>query len=200
MFYHLNGIVSDIDLNLAVIDCSGVGYAVNTTTNTLSRIKLNEKTKLYISECIKEDSFDLYGFATLSEKRCFEMLISVSGIGPKAAQAILCAVTPEGLAMAVMNGDDKAITAAQGVGKKIAQRVILELKDKVSKEMGGSAASELPAMMMQTAAGSKNKSDAIAALMVLGYGTTEINAALKGMDVSDMETDQIVKAALKNLM
>ena len=200
MFYHLNGIVSDIDLNLAVIDCSGVGYAVNTTTNTLSRIKLNEKTKLYISECIKEDSFDLYGFATLSEKRCFEMLISVSGIGPKAAQAILCAVTPEGLAMAVMNGDDKAITAAQGVGKKIAQRVILELKDKVSKEMGGSAASELPAMMMQTAAGSKNKSDAIAALMVLGYGTTEINAALKGMDVSDMETEQIVKAALKNLM
>lgn len=200
MFYHLNGIVSDIDLNLAVIDCSGVGYAVNTTTNTLSHIKLNEKTKLYISECIKEDSFDLYGFATLSEKRCFEMLISVSGIGPKAAQAILCAVTPEGLAMAVMNGDDKAITAAQGVGKKIAQRVILELKDKVSKEMGGSAASELPAMMMQTAAGSKNKSDAIAALMVLGYGTTEINAALKGMDVSDMETDQIVKAALKNLM
>lgn len=149
MFYHLNGIVSDIDLNLAVIDCSGVGYAVNTTTNTLSRIKLNEKTKLYISECIKEDSFDLYGFATLSEKRCFEMLISVSGIGPKAAQAILCAVTPEGLAMAVMNGDDKAITAAQGVGKKIAQRVILELKDKVSKEMGGSAASELPAMMTQ---------------------------------------------------
>lgn len=200
MFYHLNGIVSDIDLNLAVIDCSGVGYAVNTTTNTLSHIKLNEKTKLYISECIKEDSFDLYGFATLSEKRCFEMLISVSGIGPKAAQAILCAVTPEGLAMAVMNGDDKAITAAQGVGKKIAQRVILELKDKVSKEMGGSAASELPAMMMQTAAGSKNKSDAIAALMVLGYGTTEINAALKGMDVSDMETEQIVKAALKNLM
>lgn len=200
MFYHLNGIVSDIDLNLAVIDCSGVGYAVNTTTNTLSRIKLNEKTKLYISECIKEDSFDLYGFATLSEKRCFEMLISVSGIGPKAAQAILCAVTPEGLAMAVMNGDDKAITAAQGVGKKIAQRVILELKDKVSKEMGGSAASELPAMMTHTAAGSKNKSDAIAALMVLGYGTTEINAALKGMDVSDMETDQIVKAALKNLM
>ena len=200
MFYHLNGIVSDIDLNLAVIDCSGVGYAVNTTTNTLSRIKLNEKTKLYISECIKEDSFDLYGFATLSEKRCFEMLISVSGIGPKAAQAILCAVTPEGLAMAVMNGDDKAITAAQGVGKKIAQRVILELKDKVSKEMGGSAASELPAMMTHTAAGSKNKSDAIAALMVLGYGTTEINAALKGMDVSDMETEQIVKAALKNLM
>ncbi len=200
MFYHLNGIVSDIDLNLAVIDCNGVGYAVNTTANTLSRLKLNEKTKLYISESIKEDSFDLYGFATLSEKRCFEMLLSVSGIGPKAAQAILSATTPEGLAVAIMNGDDKAITAAQGVGKKIAQRVILELKDKVSKEMGGLSAFEMPAVMTQTAAGSKSKSDAIAALMVLGYGTAEINAAINGMDISGMETEQIVKAALKNLM
>ena len=193
MFYHLNGIVSDIDLNLAVIDCNGVGYAVNTTTNTLSRLKLNDRAKLYISECIKEDSFDLYGFATLSEKRCFEMLLGVSGIGPKAAQAILCA-------LAIMNGDDKAITAAQGVGKKIAQRVILELKDKVSKEMGGSSMSEMPAVMTQTASGSKSKSDAIAALMVLGYGTAEINAALRGLDIGTMETEQIVKAALKNLM
>ena len=200
MFYHLNGIVSDIDLNLAVIDCNGVGYAVNTTTNTLSRLKLNDRAKLYISECIKEDSFDLYGFATLSEKRCFEMLLGVSGIGPKAAQAILCAATPEGLALAIMNGDDQAITAAQGVGKKIAQRVILELKDKVSKEMGGSSMSEMPAVMTQTASGSKSKNDAIAALMVLGYGTAEINAALRGLDIGTMETEQIVKAALKNLM
>ena len=198
MFYHLNGIVSDIDLNLAVIDCNGVGYAVNTTTNTLSRLKLNDRAKLYISECIKEDSFDLYGFATLSEKRCFEMLLGVSGIGPKAAQAILCAATPEGLAL--MNGDDKAITAAQGVGKKIAQRVILELKDKVSKEMGGSSVSEMPTVMTQTASDSKSKNDAIAALMVLGYGTAEINAALRGLDIGTMETEQIVKAALKNLM
>lgn len=200
MFYHLNGIVSDIDLNLAVIDCNGVGYAVNTTTNTLSRLKLNDKSKLYISECIKEDSFDLYGFATLGEKRCFEMLLGVSGIGPKAAQAILCATTPEGLALAIMNGDDKAITAAQGVGKKIAQRVILELKDKVSKEMGGSSVSEMPAAITQTASDSKSKNDAIAALMVLGYGTAEINAALRGLDIGAMETEQIVKAALKNLM
>lgn len=200
MFYHLSGVVSDIDLNLAVIDCNGVGYAVNTTTSTLSRVKLNEKVKLYISECIKEDSFELYGFASLSEKRCFEMLLSISGIGPKAAQAILCAVTPEELAMAVMNCDYKAITAAQGIGKKIAQRVVLELKDKVSKEMGGSAAFEMPAVMTQTAADSRSKSDAIAALMVLGYGTAEINASLKGIDISNMETEQIVKAALKNLM
>ena len=197
MFYHLAGIVSDIDINLAVIDCGGVGYAVNTTVNTLSRIKLNEKAKLYISEYIKEDSFDLYGFATLSEKRCFDMLLTVSGIGPKAAQAILSATTPEGLAIAIMNGDEKAITLSQGVGKKIAQRVILELKDKVSKEMGSSSV-EMPAIQLPTDGDSRN--DAVAALMVLGYSAPEINSVLKRMDTSGMSTEQIVKIALKNLM
>lgn len=197
MFYHLEGIVSDIDINLAVIDCGGVGYAVNTTANTLSRLKVKEKTKLYISEYIKEDCFDLYGFATLSEKRCFEMLLTVSGIGPKAAQAILSTSTPEALVMAIMNGDEKAITVAQGVGKKIAQRVILELKDKVSKEANVVAA-EMPAVL--TPADGDSRSDAVAALMVLGYSAPEINGVLRRMDVSGMTTEQIVKIALKNLM
>ena len=197
MFYHLAGTVSDIDINLAVVDCGGVGYAVNTTVNTLSKIKLNEKAKLYISEYIKEDSFELYGFATLSEKHCFDMLLTVSGIGPKAAQAILSAATPEGLAIAIMNGDEKAITVAQGVGKKIAQRVILELKDKVSKEMGSSSV-ELP--VIHSPADGDSRNEAVAALMVLGYSTPEINSALKGMDISGMSTEQIVKIALKNLM
>lgn len=197
MFYHLAGTVSDIDINLAVVDCGGVGYAVNTTVNTLSKIKLNEKAKLYISEYIKEDSFELYGFATLSEKRCFDMLLTVSGIGPKAAQAILSAATPEGLAIAIMNGDEKAITVAQGVGKKIAQRVILELKDKVSKEMGSSSV-ELP--VIHSPADGDSRNEAVAALMVLGYSTPEINSALKGMNISGMSTEQIVKIALKNLM
>ena len=197
MFDHLAGTVSDIDINLAVVDCGGVGYAVNTTVNTLSKIKLNEKAKLYISEYIKEDSFELYGFATLSEKRCFDMLLTVSGIGPKAAQAILSAATPEGLAIAIMNGDEKAITVAQGVGKKIAQRVILELKDKVSKEMGSSSV-ELP--VIHSPADGDSRNEAVAALMVLGYSTPEINSALKGMNISGMSTEQIVKIALKNLM
>ena len=199
MFYHLNGIVSDIDLNLAVIDCNGVGYAVNTTTNTLSRLKLNDKAKLYISECIKEDSFDLYGFATLSEKRCFEMLLTVSGIGPKAAQAILCAVTPEGLALAIMNGDEKAITAAQGVGKKIAQRVVLELKDKIAKQMNSTSVPETLSILTKNDAGA-GRSDAASALMVLGYGTAEINSVLRRIDTNGLSTEQIVKIALKNLM
>ena len=197
MFYHLEGIITDIDINLAVIDCGGVGYAVNTTANTLSQIKIKEKSKLYISEYIKEDCFDLYGFATLSEKRCFEMLLTVSGIGPKAAQAILSTSTPEALAIAIMNGDEKAITVAQGVGKKIAQRVILELKDKVSKE-AGSVATEMPAAVSIADGDARN--DAIAALMVLGYSVPEINGVLRKMDISGMSTEQIVKIALKNLM
>ncbi len=197
MFYHLEGIITDIDINLAVVDCGGVGYAVNTTANTLSQLKIKEKSKLYISEYIKEDCFDLYGFATLSEKRCFEMLLTVSGIGPKAAQAILSTSTPEALALAIMNGDEKAITVAQGVGKKIAQRVILELKDKVSKE-ASTVATEMPAVISVADGDARN--DAIAALMVLGYSVPEINGVLRKMDISGMSTEQIVKIALKNLM
>lgn len=197
MFYYLNGIVAEIDINLAVIDCGGVGYAVNTTANTLSHLKKGEKAKLYISESVKEDSFDLFGFATVQEKRCFEMLLTVSGIGPKAAQSILSASTPEGLAMAIMNGNEKVITAAPGVGKKIAQRVILELKDKISKE-AGSAAAEMPAVI--TPADSGTRSDAIAALMVLGYSAPEINSVLSKTDVSGLSTEQIIKLVLKNMM
>lgn len=197
MFYHISGTVTDLDYNFAVIDCGGVGYGINTTANTLSQLKKNEKIKLYISECVKEDSFDLYGFSTLSEKRFFEMLLTVSGIGPKAAQAILSASTPEALAVAIMNGDEKSITVAQGVGKKIAQRVILELKDKVSKE-AGEVSNEMPVVISKADGDARN--DAIAALMVLGYSTAEINSVLRKMDVSGMKTEEIVKCSLKNLM
>ena len=197
MFYYLNGTVAEIDINLAVIDCGGVGYAVNTTANTISHLKVNEKAKLYISESIKEDAFDLYGFATLQEKRCFEMLLTVSGIGPKAAQSILSSNTPESLALAIMNGNEKIITAAPGVGKKIAQRVILELKDKISKESVNVSA-EMPAII--TPADSGTRSDAIAALMVLGYSAPEINSVLSKNDVSGMSTEQIIKLVLKNMM
>ena len=197
MFYHIEGIVSEVDINLAVIDCGGVGYAINTTANTLSQIHVKQKAKLYISEVVKEDAFDLYGFATISEKRCFEMLRTVSGIGPKAAQSILAANTPESLAVAIMNGDDKAISAAQGIGKKIAQRVILELKDKVSKE-AGTVASEMPTVL--SPADGDARSDAIAALMVLGYSAPEINSALRGADISGMSAEQIIKLTLKKMV
>ena len=134
MFHHIEGIVSEIGPNLAVLDCGGIGFALNTTLHTLSQIKAGEKCRLFVSEAVKEDAFDLYGFYTKSERRCFEMLTAVSGIGPKAALSILSSNTPEGLALAVMNNNEKALTVAPGIGKKIAQRVILELKDKIGQE------------------------------------------------------------------
>ena len=135
MFYHIEGKVTDVEPALVVIDCGGVGYALNASLNTVSRVSLGERAKLYVSEAIGESNFDLYGFYSKEEKRCFEMLTSVSGIGPKAALSILSYNTPDDLALAIINGNDKALTVAPGVGKKIAQRVILELKDKLGAGM-----------------------------------------------------------------
>ena len=151
MFHHIDGVVSEIGQNLAVLECAGIGFAVNTTLHTLSYVKVGEKCKLYISEAVKEDAFELYGFYSKSERRCFEMLTAVSGIGPKAALSILSANTPEGLALAVLNNDEKALTVAPGIGKKIAQRVILELKDKLGKESAGMESFVAPAMVQAAA-------------------------------------------------
>ena len=198
MFYHLDGKVAEQGQGMAVIDCNGVGYLVNTSLTTQSRLKVGERSKLYISESVREDAFELFGFATKSEKRSFDLLIGVSGVGPKAALSILSAYTPEALAMAILSGDEKALTVAPGIGKKIAQRVILELKDKLAKESGDL---ELPMKSgAPVAVGDGKLSDAAAALAVLGYGPAEINVALKGVDVAPLTVEEIIKAALKNMM
>lgn len=198
MFYHLDGKVAELGQGMAVIDCNGVGYLVNTSLNTLSRLKNGERAKLYISESVREDAFELFGFATKSEKRSFDLLIAVSGVGPKAALSILSAHTPEALAMAIISGDEKALTVAPGIGKKIAQRVILELKDKLANESPGF---EIPVNAgVKAPEGEGKLADATAALGVLGYGPTEINYALKGVDVSALTTEEIIKSALKNMM
>ena len=199
MFYHIEGTVSELGQNLAVIDCGGVGFALNTTVNTLSHIELGKKARLYVYDYVKEDCFELFGFLSKQEKRCFEMLITVSGVGPKAAVSILSAVTPEALAMAVMNGDEKALTSAQGVGKKIAQRVILELKDKIAKEAGTTDFGSMPAAVV-SAGGNSAVNDAAAALTVLGYSSQEIGAGLKGMEVDGMSAESIIKAVLKKMV
>ena len=196
MFYHIEGIVSEIEQNLAVIDCGGVGYALNATVNTLSCIKTGTKAKLYVSEAIGENNFDLYGFYSKNEKRCFEMLTAVSGIGPKAALSILSYNSPESLALAIMNQDEKALTVAPGIGKKIAQRVILELKDKISKELGSEQIS-LPVMPAANVSGDSVLNDALAALSVLGFSSAEIAPVLKTLDVSGMSAEQIIKTVLK---
>ena len=199
MFYYLKGTVAEIGIGAAVMDCAGVGFAVNTSMNTLSQLRAGTEDKLYISEQVREDAFDLYGFKTLAEKNCFEMLISVSGVGPKAALSILSANTPEGVCMAVMSGNEKALTVAQGIGKKIAQRVILELKDKMRKQSGDLAMPETSFTVLQGDAPQTKLADAGAALAVLGYTSSECAAALKGVDMT-LSLEEIIRAALRNMM
>ena len=199
MFYYLDGTVAELLPYLAVIDCGGVGYACRTTNNTLSALKKGQKGRLYTYLNVGEDVFDLYGFATQNELNSFKMLISVSGVGPKAALAILSVSTPETLAMAIVTGDEKALTVAPGIGKKIAQRVILELKDKIAKEQ---AASGLP-MRGGTAAApaSSNKAtEAAAALAVLGYSSQEVSEAMKGVDVENLSLEEIIRQSLKKMV
>jgi len=198
MFYHLEGKVCEFGQNLVVLDCNGLGFALNATSNTLSKLKAGERAKLFVAESIGETNFDLFGFADKSEKRCFEMLVSVSGIGPKAALSILSYNTPEGLALAIMNNDVKALTVAPGIGKKIAQRVILELKDKVGKELE-TYEPGLPVPNAQQALDG-NLSDALTALAVLGYSSSEVAPVLKALDTSDMDAEQIIKAVLKRMV
>ncbi len=197
MFYHLEGTVAELQPNLVVMDCGGIGFALNATLNTVSTLKNGDRVKLYVAESIGENNFDLYGFASKSEKRCFEMLISVSGIGPKAALSILSYNTPDSLALSILNSDVKALTVAPGIGKKIAQRVILELKDKISKEMDSSVLDfsgvQIPAV------DDSEISDALKALSVLGYSSAEVSQALKRVDTTGMKAEEIIKSVLKQM-
>ena len=197
MFYYIKGLVTELEPNFAVVDCGGVGYGLSVSTNTVSSLRLNESVRLYVAESIGENNFDLYGFSTKSEKRCFEMLTAVSGIGPKAAMSILSYNTPEGLAVAIMNEDVKALTVAPGIGKKIAQRVILELKDKMSKE---NSDVQLQIPVTPRTAENTMLNDAVAALSVLGYSSAEVNPVLAKLDTSGMSAEQIIKAVLKMMV
>lgn len=198
MFYYLSGVITHIDVNLAVIDCGGVGYACRTTVNTLSNLKINEKARLYTYCHIREDAFNIYGFFTEGELHSFEMLIGVSGVGPKAALSILSSNTPEGFAAAVITNNEKALTAAPGIGKKLAQRIMLELKDKIAKD----------ALQFQTGwessaggvFGLSKATDAASALAVLGYSQAEITTALTGVEMEAQPLEEIVRQALKKML
>ena len=199
MFYYLTGTIAHIEPYLVVVDCGGVGYAVKTTSYTIAGLKKGEKGKVFTHLNVREDAMELYGFGTQEELNLFQQLISVTGVGPKAALSILSVSTPANLALSIITGDEKALTCAPGVGKKIAQRVILELKDKLAKgqtiaageSYGGTGVTVIP----------ENKlSEATAALAVLGYSQSEINLALKGIDMTDLTLEQVIKQALKKMM
>jgi len=200
MFYYLDGTVAEILPYLAVIDCGGVGYACKTTNNTLSRLKKGQKGKLYTYLNVGDGIFELYGFATQNELNSFKLLISVSGVGPKAALAILSSTTPESLAMAIVTEDAKTLTAAPGIGKKIAQRIILELKDKMSKETAAgldfSGGQGIPAATVFTS----KAAEAVQALAVLGYSSQEAAQAMKGVDVEGLPLEEIIRQSLKKMV
>ena len=197
MLYYVSGPVAVLEPSLAVIDCGGVGYGCRITAYTAGQLKLNQPARLYITESIREDAFDLYGFISKDEQHCFELLTSVNGVGPKAALSILAA-GPQNFTLAVMTGDEKMLTAAQGVGKKLAQRIILELKEKVGGsnlelDFSGGIPSAAPVQSGNTAA------LATAALQELGYSSAEISAALKGVDAS-ATTEEMVRYALRAMV
>ena len=195
MLYYVSGNVAVLEPGLAVIDCGGVGYGCRVTAYTAAQLKLNQNAKLYITESIREDAFDLYGFISREEQRCYEMLTSVNGVGPKAAIAILSA-GPQNFTLAVMTGDEKLLTAAQGVGKKLAQRIILELKDKVG---GSSVELDFSGPAVSTPVTGGNAAMAQAALQELGYSAAEIHTALKGVD-PNATTEEMVRFALRAMV
>lgn len=201
MFYYLEGTVAELLPYLAVIDCGGVGYACKTTNNTLSHLKKGQKGKVYTYLNVGEGVFDLYGFATQSELHTFRMLLGVSGVGPKAALAILSTGTPDALAMAIITGDEKTLTAAPGIGKKIAQRIILELKDKLAKETAATGLDFSGNGAAVNAVSFTNKaSEAAQALAVLGYSSAEVAVALKGVDVENLPLEEIIRQSLKKMV
>ncbi|MDR0819365.1 MAG: Holliday junction branch migration protein RuvA [Oscillospiraceae bacterium] len=199
MFYYLNGKITHLESFLAVVDCGGVGYAVHTSARTLGTLKTGANAKLFTYAHIREDAFDIYGFATQAELNTFKLLIGVSGVGTRSALSILSASAPEDLAIAIASGNDKLLTAAPGIGKKIAQRIILELKDKIAKDM-----SDLPAMFGSGGGGNVSGGlvgDVTAALAVLGYTPAEISSALRTIPAESLETGdtgEIIRQILKN--
>jgi Holliday junction DNA helicase RuvA len=199
MFYYIKGELVHTDPTTAVVDCGGIGYKMTISKNTLSHLtRLGEKVCLYTYFYVREDALDLIGFYSEAELEAFKLLITVSGVGPKAALAILSVLTPEKFALAVAMGDSKAIAKAQGVGGKTAARVVLELKEKVAKTFPAESASAETAEPITEELVFGNTDEAISALMVLGYSRQEAQAALKGVDPL-LSLEDMIKAALRKM-
>jgi Holliday junction DNA helicase RuvA len=199
MFYYISGKVAVIEPGMVVIDAGGVGYAINTSYTSARSVKTGEQATFYTYLHVREGIFELYGFVRREELSCFKQLIAISGVGPKAALAILGAVTPEKLALCVISGDEKALTAAPGIGKKLVQRILLEMKDKMSKDQLEAASGSSGIVMPELTAPGGAMEDALAALAVLGYPRAVAVNALQGVDTAGLATDEIVRAALKRL-
>ena len=206
MFYYLCGKLTHLEAGIAVIDVGGVGYKLTVSSTTYDAMPPNRSVenppvvRLYSHMAVREDGVELFGFATKTELEAFKLLISVSGIGPKAAMSILTLLTPEKFALAVCTDDKKTISKANGIGPKTAARVILELKDKLMKE--NPAAASMPTLTADApGGGNRGKiSEAVDALLVLGYSRAEAMNAIKDIDTDKIELEEIIRLALKKLM
>ena len=199
MIYSVRGRLAVKELNFAVIECGGVGYGCRTTYTTVSALgEVGSEAMLYTYLYVREDVVELFGFATLQELSCFRLLISVSGVGPKAATAILSDVDPERFAFLVASGDSKFFTKTKGIGAKTAQRIVLELKDKISSETLSGSVSRDAAVFSQTVSGgaTTSVSEALEALMVLGYSQGEVAPILGKLDANS-STQDLIRETLK---
>lgn len=192
MYYYINGKIVHKDTNAVAIDAHGVAYYIKTTLTSLAEIgETGTTATMYTYLSVREDAMELYGFATKEEKAMYMMLISVSGVGPKAALSILSVLKPRQVAAAVAANDAKALSKAQGVGPKAAQRIILELKDKIN-------ADELDIVPSEAGDASDNKAEAAGALVALGYSLNDARAAVRDID-SSLGVEEIIKKALAKL-
>ena len=199
MYYYLNGELAYKDLSTCVIDCAGVGYKLTVSQITSEELasSLGKRVKLYTHLAVREDGIELFGFISEAERTAFNLLTSVSGIGPKVAMSILSYMTPDDLAVVIMNEDVKGLAKAPGIGNKSASRIILELKDKISKDFSGI---EIPkiASEQKSPARNKNFTEAAEALTMLGYDKNTVVNALKDID-SSLDVGEIIRMALKKL-
>lgn len=197
MLYSVRGKLIQTTASSAVVECGGVGFLCQTTLNTLKTLKPGSEVMLYTYLNVREDAMELFGFATKTELDTFKTLISVSGVGPKAGLALLSELSPEQVAMAIATDDVKTITRAQGIGKKIAQRIVLELKDKLAKAASAdSGFSAVSATAVSTAGG--NVSKAIEALGVLGYAPAEVSPVLAEFD-ANLPVEQLIAMTLRQM-
>lgn len=197
MIYNVKGELTCIDAQFVVVECGGIGFKCFTSLNTSKNIgKTGSTVKLYTYLSVREDAMDLFGFSTQAELDAFKMLITVSGVGPKAAISVLSELAPDRLVLAIASGDTKAITKANGVGKKTAERIVLELKDKMVNISTGeisSAAASAGAIAEESSA-----SEAVAALVALGFSQSDAAVAVGQMDKS-LSADEMIRLGLKQL-
>lgn len=197
MLYSVKGKLIHTTSSSAVVECGGVGFNCQTTINTLKTLKMNTEVTLFTYLNVREDAMELFGFATKAELDTFKTLISVTGVGPKAGLAVLSELSPEQVAMAIATDDIKTITRAQGIGKKIAQRIILELKDKLAKSVSAdSSMSAVQAGAVNAVSGNIPK--AIEALGVLGYSPSDVSPVLATLD-SSLPVEQLIAQTLKQM-